>query len=80
MKFFETSKYFSLKKSTYINLRWIAIIGQLVTVNLVFFVLDFKFNFFLANLIIFLGIFSNLYLIYFNQKTQLLDESAFIFY
>ena len=34
MKFFETSKYFSLKKSTYINLRWIAIIGQLITINL----------------------------------------------
>ena len=49
MKFFETSKYFTLKKSTYINLRWIAIIGQLVTINLVYFILDFKFNF-IANI------------------------------
>ena len=55
MKFFETSKYFSLKKSTYINLRWIAIIGQLITVNLIYFVFDFRFSLILANLTILLG-------------------------
>ena len=37
MKFFETSKYFSLKKSTYITLRWIGIIGQLISIHLVIF-------------------------------------------
>jgi two-component system sensor histidine kinase RegB len=51
MKFFETSKYFSLKKSTYINLRWIAIIGQVITVNIIYFVFDFRFNLVLENLI-----------------------------
>jgi two-component system, sensor histidine kinase RegB len=79
MKFFETSKYFSLKKSTYINLRWIAIIGQLITINLVYFVFKFDFDFLITNTIIFFGIFSNLYLIYVNQKTQLSDGPAFIF-
>ena len=79
MKFFETSKYFSLKKSTYINLRWIAIIGQLITINLVYFLFNFDFNFIWANLVIFLGALSNLYLIYINQKTQLLDKTAFFF-
>jgi len=79
MKFFETSKYFSLKKSTYINLRWIAIIGQLITVNLIYFVFNFKFNLILENLIILIGILSNLYLIYINKNTQLLDKIAFLF-
>ena len=79
MKFFETSKYFSLKKSTYINLRWIAIIGQLITVNFIYFIFDFKFNLILENSIILIGILSNLYLIYFNKNTQLLDKAAFIF-
>ena len=79
MKFFETSKYFSLKKSTYINLRWIAIIGQLITINLVYFIFNFELNFILCNSTIFIGILSNLYLIYINQKTQLLDKIAFIF-
>jgi len=79
MKFFETSKYFSLKKSTYINLKWIAIIGQLITVNLIYFFFDFKFNQILTNSIISIGVLSNLYLIYINQNTQLLDRMAFLF-
>jgi two-component system, sensor histidine kinase RegB len=79
MKFFETSKFFTLKKSTYINLRWIGIIGQLVTVNIVYFILEFKFNIFLSNIIIVLGILSNLYLVYINRKTQLSDAPAFLF-
>jgi two-component system sensor histidine kinase RegB len=79
MKFFETSKYFSLKKSTYINLRWIAIIGQFITVNLIYFNFNFDFDLTLANLIILLGIFSNLYLILINNNTQLSDKTAFIF-
>ena len=79
MKFFETSKYFSLKKSTYINLKWIAIIGQLITVNLVYFIFDFKFNLILENSIILIGVLSNLYLIYINQNTQLSDKIAFLF-
>jgi len=79
MKFFETSKYFSLKKSTYINLRWIAIIGQLITVNLIYFIFDFKFDLILENSIILIGILSNLYLIYINNNTQLLDKTAFLF-
>ena len=79
MKFFETSKYFSLKKSTYINLRWIAIIGQLITVNTIYFIFNFNFNFILENLIILIGILSNLYLIYINKNTQLSDKTAFIF-
>ncbi|MDB4185563.1 ActS/PrrB/RegB family redox-sensitive histidine kinase [Candidatus Pelagibacter sp.] len=79
MKFFETSKYFSLKKSTYINLRWIAIIGQLITINLIYFVFNFKFNLILENSIILIGVLSNLYLIYINKNTQLLDKTAFIF-
>ena len=79
MKFFETSKYFSLKKSTYINLRWIAIIGQLITVNLIYFIFEFKIDLILENSIIFIGIISNLYLIYINKNTQLLDRTAFLF-
>ena len=79
MKFFETSKQYSFKKSTYVNLRWIGIIGQLISVNFVYLILNFKFNFILSNLIIILGTLSNFYLIYVYKKTQLSDKSAFIF-
>ena len=64
MKFFETSKYHSFKKSTYITLRWIGISGQLVAVNFVYFFLNFQFDFLTSNIIIFFGILSNLYLIF----------------
>ena len=79
MRFFETSKYFSLKKSVYINLRSIAIVGQLITINLIYFVFNFKFDLVLGNLIILAGILSNLYLLYVNKNTQLLDKTAFLF-
>ena len=79
MKFFETSKYHFFKKSTYISLRWIGIIGQLISVNFVYFFLNFNFDFIICNLIIVLGIFSNFYLIFIYKKTQLSDRSAFIF-
>ena len=79
MKFFETSKYFSLTKSTYINLRSIAIIGQLITINLIYFIFDFKFDLILGNSIILIGILSNFYLLNINKHTQLLDKIAFLF-
>jgi len=79
MKFFETSKYYTLKKSTYITLRWIAIIGQMVSIYVVFFYFKFDFNFLYSNLIIFFGALSNLYLILVYKKTQLSDRSALIF-
>ena len=79
MKFFETSKYHFFKKSTYISLRWIGIIGQLISVNFVYFFLNFEFDFLTSNLVIFFGILSNLFLIYIYKKTQLSDISAFIF-
>tara|TARA_B100001057_G_scaffold15567_1_gene14769 strand:- start:12172 stop:13452 length:1281 start_codon:yes stop_codon:yes gene_type:complete len=79
MKFFETSKQYSLKKSTYINLRWIGIIGQLISIYLVYFFFNFNFNFIYANTIIFIGVISNLYLIFLYKKTQLTDRSAFIY-
>ena len=79
MKFFETSKFHTLKKSTYISLRWIGIIGQLISVYIVYFFFNFNFNFILSNLIIFIGILSNFYLIFIYNKTQLSDRSALIF-
>tara|TARA_Y100000816_G_scaffold288977_1_gene274566 strand:- start:2816 stop:4096 length:1281 start_codon:yes stop_codon:yes gene_type:complete len=73
------SKIYSLNKSTYINLRWIGIIGQFLTINIVYFIFKFQFNIYLTNLIIFLGILTNLNLIYFYQKNILSNRASFIF-
>jgi len=79
MKFFTTSKYHTLKKSTYITLRWIGIIGQLISIHIVYFYFNLNFPFILANFVILIGIISNFYLIYIYKKTQLSDRSASIF-
>ena len=80
MKFFETSKFHTLKKSTYISLRWIGIIGQLISIYIVYFFFKFEFNFFISNVVVFIGILSNLFLIFIYNKTQLSDKSALIFF
>ena len=79
MKFFETSKQYSLKKSIYINLRWIGIIGQFISIYLVYFYFNFKFDFFYSNIIITIGALSNLYLVFIYKKTQLSDRSALVY-
>ncbi len=79
MKLFETSKQYSLKKSIYINLRWIGTIGQFISVYLVYFYFNFNFNFLYSNIIIGIGVISNLYLIFIYKKTQLSDRSALIY-
>ncbi len=79
MDFEQSSKYHSLNKLIYINLRWIAIIGQFLTINSVKFIFNFEFNYILANFVIALGVLSNLYLIYFFKNNLLNSKPAFIF-
>ena len=75
----QSVKTASLNKSTYINLRWIGILGQFITINSVKFVFGFEFNFILSNVIIFIGALSNLYLIYFYKKPVLTNITSFNF-
>ena len=79
MELGNTSKTYYLNKLTYVNLRWIAIIGQFITINSVKFIFEFEFNFILANIIVFLGAISNLFLIYFFKKIQLSDKASLNF-
>ena len=71
MKFIETSKYFSLNKSTYVNLRWIAYIGQLSAILTVQFILKFELHYFLCFSIVFLSVLTNLYLKFRIKQNQL---------
>ena len=79
MEFGQTSKTYYLNKTTYVNLRWIAIIGQFITINSVKFIFEFDFNFILANVIVFFGAISNLILIFFYKKIQLSERLSFYF-
>ena len=79
MKFFETSRYHILKKSTYVLLRWIAILGQLISINIIYFYFNFNFNYLLCISTVFVGILSNIYLISFYERVQISDKSALTF-
>jgi len=79
MEFAQSFKTYSLNKTTYVNLRWIAIIGQFITINTVKFIFGFEFNFILANIIVFFGAISNFALIYLYKKNQLSEKLSFYF-
>ena len=59
---FQSLRDFQLNKRTFVNLRWIALLGQLLTIVVVKFVLKFEFDFLYCILIVAIGIFTNLYL------------------
>ena len=63
MEFINSSSNYFLNKSTYINLRWIGIIGQFLTINIVAFIFKFEFNYILSNVIVIFGAVSNIFLI-----------------
>ena len=67
------SKIYTLNKTTYINLRWIAVLGQFLTVNIVKYVFNFQFDILIVNVVIVLGVISNIILIYFYEKNILLN-------
>ena len=71
MKFSKTSNSFYLNRITYVNLRWIAIIGQLITIFSVQFILDFKFDYIICILVVFISVLSNLYLNFKTETNQL---------
>ena len=79
MEFSTNSKSSYLNKATYVNLRWIGIIGQFITINSVAFVFKFEFNFILANIVVLLGVLSNIFLFYFFKKNQLHEKISLIF-
>ncbi len=79
MRLNEASDLYSLNKSTYVNLRWIAYIGQILTIFIVQFVLVFKFNYLFALFILFLSVCSNIYLQFKIKENQLNNIKSTIF-
>ncbi len=79
MEISSNSKSFPLNKITYVNLRWIGIFGQFITINSVAFIFKFEFNYLLANLVVLLGALSNIFLFYFFKKNQLAEKISLIF-
>ena len=76
---FRLRENLNLDKKTLVILRWIAIIGQLTAINLVYFYLKLDFPVFLSHSILFLGLATNLYLQFGIRSIILKDFNASIF-
>ena len=85
MKFSEvfTSKdNIQLDKRTLVILRWIAIIGQYISISIVYFVLKFEFPIFNCSVVILLGVITNIYLQFVEKDNQLsnIKASSYLLY
>ena len=78
-KLFKSSKDFQLNKSTFVNLRWIALLGQFATINVVKFIFQFDFYFLLCNFIVGFGVLTNL-LLHFKIKQNQLNNNLSTIY
>ena len=70
-EFFVSKDNIQLDKKTLVNLRWIALIGQYLTINIVNFIFKFELPFFACSVAIFAGVVSNFYLQFIFKKNQL---------
>ena len=79
---FRLDENLNLDKKTLVFLRWIAIFGQLFSVNLVYFFLDLNFPVLLCHIIILIGLITNVYLQFGLKATLLKDSysSSFLMY
>ena len=79
MKFVENSELYSLNRSTYLNLRWIAFIGQILSIFFVEFILEFKFNYLPCLGIIAFGVITNIYLQFKIKENQISNSLSLIY-
>ena len=81
-EFFTSKDNIQLDKKTLVTLRWIALIGQYLTISIVYFIFKFELPFIYCTFIIFLGVLTNLYLQFKFKKNQLNNFSStfFLFY
>ena len=79
-EFFTSKDNIQLDKRTLVALRWIALVGQYLTIGIVYFIFKFELPFFYCSLIIFIGVLTNVYLQFQFQKNQLNNFTSTFFY
>ena len=70
-EFFKSKDNIQLYRKTLVILRWIALVGQYITINIVNFLFKFELPFFYCSLVIFIGVITNFYLQFIFKKNQL---------
>jgi len=81
-EFFTSKDNIQLDKRTLVILRWIALVGQYLTISIVYFIFKFELPFFYCSLVILIGVLTNFYLQFKFTKKQLnnFTSTFFLFY
>jgi len=79
LEIFKSADDIKLDKNTLVILRWIAIVGQFMTINVVYFILKFNFPYFYCCLIIFFGVLTNIFLHFIEKKKLLTNFSSTLY-
>ena len=81
-EFFTSKDNLHLDKRTLVILRWIAIVGQYITISIVYLIFNFELPFFYCSIVILVGVATNLYLQFKVKKNQLnnFTSTFFLFY
>ena len=81
-EFFVSKDNIQLDKKTLVSLRWIALIGQYLTINIVNFLFKFELPFFYCSIAIFAGVITNFYLQFIFKNNQLnnFTSTSVLFY
>ena len=76
---FRLKENLHLDKKTLVNLRWIAIIGQLIAINFVYFVLELDLPIIETHIVILIGLITNIVLQFKIRTNQLRDFNSALF-
>ena len=81
-EFFTSKDNLHLDKRTLVILRWIAIVGQYITISIVYLIFSFELPFFYCSIVILVGVATNLYLQFKVKENQLnnFTSTFFLFY
>ena len=81
-EFFTSKDNLHLDKRTLVILRWIAIVGQYITISIVYLIFNFELPFFYCSIVILVGVATNLYLQFKVKENQLnnFTSTFFLFY
>ena len=78
-EFFTSKDNIHLDKKTLVILRWIALVGQYLTISIAYFIFKFELPFFYCSLVILIGVLTNFYLQFQFKKNQLNNFASTVF-
>ena len=61
-EFFKSKDTIQLDKKTLVILRWMAIVGQYITISIVYFIFNFDFPFYFCSAAVLIGAITNIFL------------------